>query len=138
MSYRPPLEPLTQKESAFALENHDMVFRFLKRFKLNSDEYYDIVIMRYLRACKKYCCEERLQNWAFSTIAFRAMSSAVYNYRRSLRRKFALSLDAPCSEDGTVSFGELLPDPKADILKTVIDRETIREYYSERNLKNDT
>lgn len=135
MSYRPPLEPLTQRESDFAATNHDMVFRFLKRFKLNRDEYYDIVIMRYLRVCKRYCCEEQLQKFAFSTIAFRAMSSAVYNYHKSLRRKFTLSLDALCSENGTASFGELLPDPKADTLKTVIDRETIREYYSERKVK---
>lgn len=134
MSYAPPLQPLTKEESDFAAENHNMVFRFLSKNRLDVSEYYDVVILRYLRACKNYCCENKLKQWAFSTIAFRAMYSAVYNYRRSLLKKQTISLDITC--EGGSLLGELLPDPKADVLQTVIDRETIREYLSERKTKS--
>jgi len=135
MSNAPRLEPLTQKEADFAAKNYNVVFRFLNRRKLNIDEYYDVVIMRYLRVCKNYCCQERLQKWTFTTIAFKAMSSAVYNYHQSLARKSTLSLDAVRTDDGD-TLGDLLPDPKADVLQTIIDRETIREFYSERKSKS--
>lgn len=135
MSYAPPIEPLTKKESDFAAENHEIVFHFLHWRRLDVDKYYDVVILRYLRICKQYCNEKKLQKWAFSTVAFHAMSSAVYNYHRSLKKEpIVKSLDAECTADG-LTFGEMLPDPKADVLQTVINREIIKEYFSERKLK---
>lgn len=130
MSYRPPIEPLTSTESNFASENHDVVLRFLSLYKLDYHEYYDVIILRYLRVCKRYCNEEELRKYKFTTIAFRALSSAVHNYRCSQQRKYALSLDDVCFDEGNTTFGELLPDKKADVLQTVIDRETIREYMT--------
>lgn len=132
MNYRPPMEALTPTESKFAAENHDVVLRFLNFYNLDYHEYYDVVILRYLRACKSYCNEEKLRQYKFTTIAFRALSSAVHSYRNSLQRKFELSLDDVCNDSSGTTFGDLLPDKKADVLQTIIDRETIREYFQER------
>ena len=35
------IETLTEQESAFAAENHSLIFRFLSRKGLPEDEYYD-------------------------------------------------------------------------------------------------
>ena len=44
------LEPLSPAERSVAEENHYLVERFLSSRKLPSDEWYDVVVFRYLRA----------------------------------------------------------------------------------------
>ena len=39
------IETLTEQESAFAAENHSLIFRFLSRKGLPEDEYYDVVAL---------------------------------------------------------------------------------------------
>ena len=48
------IETLTEQESAFAAENHSLIFRFLSRKGLPEDEYYDVVAFGYLNGVKKY------------------------------------------------------------------------------------
>ena len=44
------------------------------------DEFYDVVIFRFLKAVQQYDEREDLQKYKFSTIAEYAMRSAVSNY----------------------------------------------------------
>ena len=46
------IETLTEQESAFAAENHSLIFRFLSRKGLPEDEYYDVVAFGYLNGVK--------------------------------------------------------------------------------------
>jgi len=50
------MEPLTAEEKAFSadLENYDQFFKYMKINKLDQEEWYDILILHYLRAVKKY------------------------------------------------------------------------------------
>ena len=48
------IETLTEQESAFAAENHSLIFRFLRRKGLPEDEYYDVVVFGFLNGVKKY------------------------------------------------------------------------------------
>ena len=58
------MEPLTAEEKAFSadLENYDQFFKYMKINKLDQEEWYDILILHYLRAVKKYLNIPHLQN----------------------------------------------------------------------------
>lgn len=45
--------PLTDEEQKFATDNHYLVFKYLRLRKLPPDEWYDVVIFRYLRSVKR-------------------------------------------------------------------------------------
>ena len=81
------IETLTEQESAFAAENHSLIFRFLSRKGLPEDEYYDVVVFGYLNGVKKYFRREELrQKYSFTTLAWQAMNSCFANYQRSKAR----------------------------------------------------
>ena len=46
--------PLTAEESAFAAEHHHLLLSYLKKARLDFDEFYDIAVFGYLRAVRKY------------------------------------------------------------------------------------
>ena len=74
---------LTNEERLYAAIHHNLVFRFLRKNRLSKDEYYDVVILAYLKAVKRYWTEEDLRKYRFSTIAWGAMRSSVGNYRKT-------------------------------------------------------
>lgn len=119
------ISPLTAEEKKFAESHHQLVFSFLHQRRLNADEYYDVVIFRYLRSVKRYLTIESLQKYAFSTIAFSAMRSAVGNYQSSLRRKQTISLDEPLSNEAKMTGLDLIPDTTVDIGRSVEDKTAI-------------
>ena len=81
------MEPLTEQESAFAAEHHQMVSRYLNRKELPEDEYYDVVVFGYLHGVQKYFRREDLRRqYAFSKIAWSAMNTCLINYERDKAR----------------------------------------------------
>lgn len=81
------MNKMSEKGRLFAEVHHKIVFAFLRDKQLNVDEFYDVVILRYLNAVERYLSEESLRKYSFTTIAYAAMSSAVYNYRKSEKRR---------------------------------------------------
>ena len=71
---------LTQEQSAFAAEHHDLVYAFLRRRGYSDDEFYDVVIFGYLAAVQSYFERADLRVYAFSTIAYKKMRSALTNH----------------------------------------------------------
>lgn len=47
-------ERLTEEQKAFAEENHNLIYTFLHKKNLSFDEYYDVVVMGYLKAVANY------------------------------------------------------------------------------------
>ena len=68
---------LTQEQSDFAAEHHNLIFAFLNQKGYPEDEYYDIAAFGYLSAVRSYYAREDLRSYAFSTIAFSRMRSYV-------------------------------------------------------------
>ena len=79
------MNPLSDEERQFAEEHHEIVYRYLRYRRLRPEEYYDVVIFRYLRAVHRYLNEPDLRKYKFDTIARGAMRSALYNHFRSER-----------------------------------------------------
>lgn len=78
---------MTPKQRLFAEKNHKLVYAFLAAKGLNADEFYDIVVFGYLRAVRRFLSEPKLQNYQFSTIAWRCMQVDLDCYHRKQHRK---------------------------------------------------
>ena len=66
-------EPLTQAESDFAAEHHDLIYDYLNQAGLPKDDFYDIAVFGYLRAVRKYLAEPKTSRKNFTAIACREM-----------------------------------------------------------------
>ena len=97
---RASLSPLSPAEQTLAEQNFYMVNRFLSAQRLSSDEWFDVVIFRYLLTVKNWFRRPELYKYEFSTIVWKAMSSAVHNERQKQDRRIkTISLDAPIPGD---------------------------------------
>lgn len=93
---RASLSPLSPAEQILAEQNFYMVNRFLSSQRLAPDEWFDVVIFRYLFTVKNWFRRPELYKYEFSTIVWKAMSSAVHNERQKQDRRIkTISLDAP-------------------------------------------
>lgn len=122
---------LTPEESAFAAEHHSLIYRYLSSKDLSEDEYYDVVVFGYLRGVQKHFRRKDLQQYAFTTLAWRAMNSCYNNHVKSLLRPKngaqVLSLDE--CRLGAFKLEETIADTN-DFLD-----ETIQEMALEETLK---
>lgn len=100
--------PLTEEEKIFAEEHHDMIYRYLRIHELPIDPWYDILIIPYLQAVKKYHTYEHLKKLKFDQIFFRTLDNAHSNYYRDLNRK------KRCPEGGLCSLSYVLDDMSKD------------------------
>lgn len=80
------LQKLTDSQREFAEEHHHLIEQYLRMRRLEADEYYDIVVFRYLLAVQRYANEPKLRQHKFQSIAFSAMRSALYNHFRAQKR----------------------------------------------------
>ena len=110
-------EPLSAHESAFAAEHHYLIGQYLNAASLSHDDFYDIAVFGYLRAVRKYLARPELRQYAFSTIAYRAMSCDVHHSReywqRAKRRRCTLTLD---DDQDTDDLRELVSEAVSDEL----------------------
>jgi len=83
------LTVLTLEQKAFAEEHHNLIYGFLHCNKLSNDEFYDVIVLGYLRAVQEYCeCPEIRDQYKFSTIAWRKMKDDMrLYYQKQTRRK---------------------------------------------------
>lgn len=113
---------LTEGQKRFAEEHHEVLENFLKYRSLPFDEYYDIVVFRFLRAVQQYDEREDLKKYSFETIAKNHMRSALGNYfrkKKGEKNKFVfLSLDYPLTESG-LTLGDTIADDSVDICEEV-------------------
>lgn len=83
---RSALKPLTPEERAVAETNLWIVHSFLRAQKLPHDEWFDVVIFRYLLTVERWFREPKLYRYEFTTIAWSAMRSAVGHEKRKQSR----------------------------------------------------
>lgn len=61
MEDRKNIRPLTQSEKDFATEKYHLITEFLKRQRLDAEEFYDVVVFDFLFAVETYLNNEELQ-----------------------------------------------------------------------------
>lgn len=134
--------PLTEEERVFSanLENYDWLFKYMSINKLDQEEWYDILILHYLRAVKKYLNIQHLQQYEFSTILFRTLDNARINYFRDMNREKRMPSGGIVSldwEEDSMNGKRTAPmtwiDLKQSVEKTVMYHEMISEILSNLN-----
>ena len=95
---RTQYSPLTPEERLFAEQNHYLVDQFLYWNRLQWDDWYDVVICRYVLSVKKWLQRADLHKYKFSTIVRQDLRSAV-GYEREKQSR----------EIQTISLEEIIP-----------------------------
>lgn len=125
--------PLTEEEREFAAdwENYKKLFEIMRHYNLNEEEWYDILIIPYLQAVKKYHVREDLRaNYKFFHVLHLMLTKAVYNHNRHINRQNQwhngiLSLDYTLQGDNQFSeynIDELLIDRTQQTERVVLDK----------------
>lgn len=78
---------MTEPQRRFAAENHNLIYRFLHERGWEVSEYYDIAAFGFLRAVRRYLTEPGLDGYAFSTVAWPAMSQSITSFLRAESRR---------------------------------------------------
>lgn len=130
------IRPLTEEERVFAEEHHNLMYRYMRIHRLDPEEWYDILIIPYLNAVKKYHEYERLQSLKFEQVFFRTLDSARSNYFRDMNREKNCPEGGLFSYDASVDDGykehELefdLVDIYVNVERQVILKELYKEFY---------
>ena len=94
---------LTEEEAKFAERHHDLLIAFLRRRRLPESEYYDVVILRYIRTVQLYCSTPRLRQYSFKTILNKALEWTIKGHwqKRFQESTRVTSLDAEDSNGNT-------------------------------------
>ncbi len=105
---------LTPAESMFATVNHYLVEKYLNLRKLPFDEWYDVVIFRYIRSVKRWFALPELRKYSFERVAFLAMRSAVGNEFKKQSRRIQ-----------TVSLEEIIPGTDSTVYADTVTYENL-------------
>lgn len=132
--------PLTEEEKAFAenAENYNQLFKFMRFNQLDPEEWYDILIIPYLQAVKKYCSRPELHIYPFHAISNKVLSCAVHHHYRAMHTKKRMpeggfvSLDYTMEGDNPFSEYNLdawLIDGRVNVERQVINKECFEEFW---------
>lgn len=111
------IKPLSPAERRYATDNYYLINTFLKRSRLNPEEYFDIVVFDFLRSVQAYLDDDDLQkNFCFEAVSYMYMRRAVYTH---LREQKAQKRCSGCGAD--VSFDEM----EDHVVKSVDNMENI-------------
>ena len=86
---------LTDEQRQLVTDNHNLIYSFLKKNKLDADEYYDLAAIGLCKSVKRY--NENVAN--FSTYAYTCMHNEISNefrknsYSKRIPKDMILSLD---------------------------------------------
>lgn len=131
--------PLTEEERIFSAddENYKYLFSYMRLYKLDPEEWYDVLIEHYLRAVKKYLSMPGLKEFKFSTVLYKTLDSARthhYDAMNTLKRKPEGGF---CSLDYVMedyngkerTIESWLIDRKSNVERQVIFKELFKEFY---------
>ena len=86
---------LTPEEADFSAEHLSIVWWLLNEYQLPADDWFDVVVLRYLLTVKRWFTLPQLRLYSFTTLAVSSMKSAVNTERRKQsRHPQTISLDA--------------------------------------------
>ena len=135
------IRPLTEEEKIFAADegNYSYLFFYMKKMRLDPEEWYDILIIPYLDAVKKYHEYESARQYAFSTVLKNKLYSALtaeLKQRKSQKRMpeggiYSLDYteqgDNPFVEYTSHALEDFWIDRKQQTEKIVLDKAMLAE-----------
>lgn len=83
MENKEQLRPLTREERKFSEENYHLIMDFMKKSKLDAEEFFDIVVFDFLLSVEKYLNDPQLQaKCSFEAVSYMYMKRAVFVHFR--------------------------------------------------------
>ncbi len=120
MENKQHIRPLAPTERQFATENYHLIRKFLKRSKLDAEEFFDVVVFEYLLSVEVYLNNAKLRNSCnFETVSRMYMKRALY---RHFRKQKALKRSSEAGAD--ISFEQV----DAYVGKSICGMENSIEY----------
>ena len=106
MENKKRIRPLTPTERKFAKEKHYLITDFLKRSKLDADEFFDVVVFDFLLAVENYLNNKELRKKCnFESVSYMYMKRAVYrHFRAEKAQKRSSGIGADVSFDEVDSY----------------------------------
>lgn len=102
MGNRQYIRPLSPEERRFASDNYHLITEFLKRSKLDVEEFFDVVVFEFLLSVEIYLNNTELQSRCnFEAVSYMHMKRAVYRHFREQKTMKRSSVA------GVVSFEEI-------------------------------
>jgi len=131
MDYR-----LSSIERNFAEEHHNLVYAFLNRKKLSEKDFYDIAALAYLKAVRRYFINKNLEKYNFSTVAWKAMESAVNKEQRKEKSIFRRLEDTFGLERGDTFIDSFGHEDNFDEKMVYMElRKKLKPYLTEKQEK---
>lgn len=135
------IRPLTAEERVFAADegNYNYLFFYMRKWRLDPEKWYDILIEPYLNAVKKYHEYETARQYAFSTVLKNMLRTAIAKQLKMERAIKRIPENMLCSldytEQGDNPFAEYTSkaledywiDCKQQTEKIVLDKEMLAE-----------
>ena len=124
---------LTAEESAFAAEHHHLIYTYLANRHLPAEEFYDVVVFGYLNGVRKHFRREDLRDYAFTTLAWRAMDTCFANYVRAKQRpgRKATVLSLQAHAGGRYRLEETVADEKdtaEEAIQSLVLEDALRSF----------
>ena len=130
--------PLTAEEKQFAEdpEHFNILYRYMRYNRLDEDEWYDILIIPFLQAVKKYLSIPKLQRFDFGAVLFKTLDSARWNHFKALNRLKRkptgglVSLNYPVNENSTAEeyMESCYMDVKTNVEHQIVLKENFQEF----------
>ena len=102
MDNKDRIRPLTPTEKEFASDNYHLITEFLKRSKLNAEEYFDVVVLDFLLSVEIYLSNEQVRKKCnFEAFSYMYMKRVVYRYfreQKTLKRSSEAGADISFDE----------------------------------------
>jgi RNA polymerase sigma factor (sigma-70 family) len=122
---------LTKQQQELVEKNHNLIYGFANKNKLNIDEYYGILAIGLCKAAKSY--EE--SKGEFSTFAYNCMKNELYKYWNSLRSKRIIPNEMIYSYDALRTSED--SDVKDNYVNVIADNNLIDYIIESDILKNE-
>lgn len=135
--------PLKNAEREFAAlpENHNLIFEYMRIKKLDTETFYDELILDYLTAVKKYVTEKpELQiRYPFKQVLFQQLNGRMMHYWReyysnkNTMEREARRLDYEYEDHKREACGRIEPwwiDPMQNVERYVVEKEFLNDLYS--------
>lgn len=109
---------LNKQQQLLVEQNHQLIFGFIQKKKLDIDEYYDLLAISLCKAAKSYQSDKGM----FSTWVYAIMENDLKQYWRhntnskTVPAEMIISCDTPLEsdEDGKCTLLDILPDKKIE------------------------
>ena len=101
MENKEQLRPLTREERKFSEENYHLIMDFMKKSKLDAEEFFDIVVFDFPLSVEKYLNDPQLQaKCSFEAVSYMYMKRAVFvHFRKQKAQKRSTEAGSDISLD---------------------------------------